>query len=96
VQPATGALLHVFLVELPAQLGHLWATTGVGVGVAGSGSMTVAVHTDQRRRERVQCHARDSPLQRRSSQLGDDLAELVDHLIGIDLTRTVAAGPKGV
>jgi hypothetical protein len=96
VQPAPGALLYLALVEFAAQRLDLRAAPGVGVGVAGGGGRAPAVDTDQRRGERVQRDAGDPAPQRRHGQAGDDLGELVDHLVRVDLAGAVRTGAERV
>jgi hypothetical protein len=96
VQPAPGALLHLRLVELAAQRGDLRAAPGVGVGVAGAHRPAVGPDPDQRGRERVQRHAGDPALQRPGDEVGDDLRDLLDHLVRVDLAGAVPTRPERV
>jgi hypothetical protein len=89
VQPAAGALLDLRLVELATECRHLGTASGVGVGVAGGDGPAVGTDADQRGGEGVECDTADAAPQSCGGQAGDDLLELVDHLVRVDLARAV-------
>ena len=73
MQPTSGALLNLKLIQLPPKLDHLIRASGIGIGKTWRPSPSVFCYTDERGRESVQRHSAD-PLGNRSvSELGQDL-----------------------
>lgn len=97
VNPGAGALLHLRLVQLAAQLFRLGGAASVGVGVAGGQRPVVGVDGDQRGGEGVERDAADASGQRGvGAQLVQQPGDLLGDLVGVDLGRAVVGHDEAV
>jgi hypothetical protein len=94
MQPTSGALLDLKLIQLPPKLHHLMRASGIGIGKTWRPSSPIFCYTHERGSKSVQRHSADPPGDRSVSKLIEDLLHFPDNRIRIDFGRPAAAGSE--